>query len=86
MGKVIGVRFKKPGKIYFFNVEEKLDIRNGDNVIVETTLGQEFGTVTVNSRELPEEKMNKNLRKIIRIATKEDKKHNEENLKKLFSI
>ena len=89
MGKVIGVRFKKPGKIYFFNVEEKLDIRNGDNVIVETTLGQEFGTVTVNSRELPEEKMNKNLRKIIRIATKEDKKHNEENLKnekKAFDI
>ena len=80
MVKVVGVKFRKPGKIYFFN-PGNLDVRNGDNVIVETSLGQEFGTVTINKRELPEDKIEKDLKKIIRIANKEDKKHQEENLK-----
>lgn len=88
MVKVVGVRFRKPGKIYFFD-SEGLDIRNGDNVIVETSMGQEFGTVTINTRELHESKIGKNLKKIIRIANKEDIKHQEENLKnekKAFDI
>lgn len=88
MVKVVGVRFRKPGKIYFFDPGE-LDVRNGDNVIVETTLGQEYGTVSSDIRELPEEKLDKDLKKIIRIANKEDKKHQEENLKnekKAFDI
>jgi len=80
MIKVVGVRFRKPGKIYFFD-PGNLDVRNGDEVIVETTLGQEYGTVTVNSRNLPEEKVKKELKKIIRIANKEDKKHQQDNLK-----
>ena len=80
MVKVVGVKFRKPGKIYFFNPLD-LDIKNGDNVIVETTLGQEYGIVVVNPRELPEEKIEKDLKKIIRIANKEDKKHQEENVK-----
>ena len=80
MVKVVGVKFRKPGKIYFFNPLD-LDIKNGDNVIVETTLGQEHGIVVVNPRELPEEKIEKDLKKIIRIANKEDKKHQEENVK-----
>lgn len=88
MVKVVGVKFRKPGKIYFFDTGD-LDVRNGDNVIVETTMGQEFGTVTINTRELDESKIEKNLRKIIRIANKEDRKHQEDNLKnekKAFDI
>ena len=88
MVKVVGVKFRKPGKIYFFN-PGNLDLKNGDNVIVETTLGQEYGTVVVNVRELPENKIEKDLKKIIRIANKEDKKHQEENIKnekKAFDI
>ena len=80
MVKIVGVKFRKPSKIYFFDPGD-LDVRNGDNVIVETALGKEFGTITVNVRELPEEKIDKELKKIIRIANKEDKKHQEENLK-----
>ncbi len=88
MVKVVGVKFRKPGKIYFFN-PGNLDLKNGDNVIVETTLGQEYGTVVVNVRELPENKIEKDLKKIIRVANKEDKKHQEENVKnekKAFDI
>lgn len=88
MVKVVGVKFRKPGKIYFFN-PGNLDLKNGDNVIVETTLGQEYATVVVNVRELPENKIEKDLKKIIRVANKEDKKHQEENVKnekKAFDI
>ena len=88
MVKVVGVRFRKPGKIYFFD-PGNLDVRNGDEVIVETALGQEYGTVTVNSRNLPDEKVKKDLKNIIRIANKEDRKHQQENLKnekKAFDI
>lgn len=80
MVKIVGVKFRKPSKIYFFDPGD-LDVRNGDNVIVETALGKEFGTITVNVRELPEEKIDKELKKIIRIANKDDRKHQEENLK-----
>ena len=80
MVKIVGVKFRKPGKVYFFD-PGNLDIRNGDKVIVETALGQEFGTVTINTRELSESKVDRELKKIIRIANKEDKKHQEENLK-----
>lgn len=88
MVKIVGVKFRKPGKIYFFD-PGNLDIRNGDNVIVETALGKEFGTVTINVRELPDDKIEKDLKKIVRIANKEDKKHHAENLKneeKAFDI
>ena len=88
MVKVVGVRFRKPGKIYFFD-PGNLDVRNGDEVIVETALGQEYGTVTVNSRNLPDDKVKKELKKILRIANKDDRKHQQENLKnekKAFDI
>lgn len=88
MIKIVGVKFTKTGKVYFFD-PGNLDIRNGDNVIVETALGQEYGTVTISSREIKEDKIEKNLKKIIRVANKEDRKHQEENLKneaKAFEI
>lgn len=81
MKNIVGVRFKKPGKIYFFN-PENLQINNKDFVIVETAQGQEYGEVVISNRSLPEDKIIKPLKKVIRIATYKDKKHYEENKKK----
>ena len=76
MKKIVGVRFKKTGKIYFFDPEE-LEIDKGDKVIVETVMGEEFGEVVTNKRELPEEKIANPLKKVIRIATQQDIKNME---------
>ena len=71
MKKIIGVRFKKPGKIYFFD-PGNLEINKTDNVIVETTMGEEIGIVIVPKREIQEEKMATPLKKVIRVANKND--------------
>ena len=76
MKKIVGVRFKKPGKIYFFD-PENLEINMGDKVIVETAMGDEIGEVVVNKRELPDEKITAPLKKVIRIATNQDLKNME---------
>ena len=76
MKKIVGVRFKKPGKIYFFDPED-LEINMGDKVIVETAMGEEFGEVVINKRELPDEKITNPLKKVIRIADKQDIKNME---------
>ncbi len=51
MVKVAGVRFKRAGKIYFFDPDE-LQVEKGTNVIVETARGMEFGTVTSGIKEV----------------------------------
>ena len=71
MKKIIGVRFKKPGKIYFFDPED-LQIEKNADVIVETAMGDELGKVVIANREIDEEKLEAPLKKVIRIATKED--------------
>ena len=76
MKKIVGVRFKKPGKIYFFDPED-LEINMGDKVFVETAMGEEFGEVVINKRELPEEKIANPLKKVVRIATEQDLKNME---------
>ncbi len=81
MKNIVGVRFKKPGKIYFFDPGD-LQINNRDFVIVETSQGQEFGEVAIANRIVEDESVLKPLKKVIRIATQKDKKHNEENKKK----
>lgn len=78
MKNIIGVRFKKPGKIYFFD-PGNLKISKGDSVIVETAMGQEYGEVMIPNREIPEEKVVSPLKKVVRVATYKDKKHYEEN-------
>ena len=78
MKTIIGVRFKKPGKIYFFDPGE-LKIEKGCNVIVETSMGQEFGEVVIANREIPDSKLIAPLKKIIRVATAADAKQEEEN-------
>lgn len=81
MKNIVGVRFKKPGKIYFFDPGD-LQITNHDFVIVETAQGQEYGEVAISNRNVPEETVVKPLKKVLRIATYKDKKHYEENKQK----
>ena len=88
MVKVIGVRFRAAGKIYFFD-PGKLTIEKGDNVIVETARGVEFGTVVGEPKEVEEDKVIQPLKPVVRVATEKDKKQEEENKekeKKAFEI
>ncbi|MDF2592679.1 MAG: stage 0 sporulation protein [Clostridia bacterium] len=73
MVKTVGVRFKKAGKIYYFDPDE-LVIDLEDNVIVETIRGIEFGEVVLGIREVAEEQIVAPLKKVLRVATEEDKK------------
>ena len=79
--EIIGVKFKKLGKIYFFD-PKKEKLNRGDLVIVETANGIEFAEVVVANKEMPEEKLVNPLKSIIRKANYKDIKHNEENKKK----
>lgn len=78
---IIGVKFKKPGKIYFFD-PGNLHINIKTKVIVETSLGEELGEVVAKKKLLPNTELNTPLKKIIRIANYKDIKHYEENKKK----
>lgn len=78
MIKVVGVRFKKAGKIYYFD-PDNFDINAGDDVIVETIRGIEYGNAILGIREVSEEDIVAPLRKVIRVATKEDRIKYEEN-------
>ena len=81
MKTIVGVKFKKPGKMYYFDPQKfQLDI--GDKVIVETALGDEYGEIVVANKEVKEESINNELKKVIRIATEKDKKSYEEYKKK----
>ena len=74
---IIGVRFKKLGKIYFFNPKD-IKVRKGDKVIVETTQGEEYGEVMIPNRLIEDEKVVAPLKKVIRIANYKDHKQYEE--------
>ena len=78
MTKVIGVRFRTAGKIYFF-APGKLNIQTGDKVIVKTARGVEFGTVVTGEKEVEDDKIMQPLKPVIRIATAEDKKKDAKN-------
>jgi len=80
MANIIGVRFKKAGKIYFFDPDGK-QLQQGEHVIVETSMGMEYGEVAIANRQLPQEKIVAPLKKIIRVANKQDARQNEENKK-----
>lgn len=72
MIKVVGVRFKKAGKIYYFDPGD-LIIEVGKKVIVETSRGIEFGEVVVASKEVSDDEVVQPLKKVLRIATEEDR-------------
>ena len=81
MTKVIGVRFRQAGKIYFFS-PGKLHIKQGDKVIVETARGVEFGSVVSGPKEVADETIMQPLKSVIRVATEEDKRNEERNREK----
>lgn len=81
MIKVIGVRFRPAGKIYYF-APGHLRIRRGDSVIVETVRGVEFGRVVMGVKEVADEKVVQPLKPVIRIATDHDRKTEEKNREK----
>lgn len=81
MPKIIGVRFKPVGKIYYFSPKD-LDIKENDNVIVETSRGIEFGVVVSGIKEATDDEIIKPLKEVIRIATDDDIKHQSENREK----
>ena len=78
---VIGVRFKKAGKIYYFNPGD-LDIKKGDFVVVETARGVEFGECVVGVKELNEDEIVAPLKDVIRKASEEDVEVNRVNKSK----
>lgn len=88
MIKVIGVRFRNAGKIYYFD-PMSLEVKTGDHVIVETARGIEYGYVVLGSREVEDEKVIQPLKPVIRMATKADdevEKRNHEKEKDAFKI
>ncbi|MGN1113993.1 MAG: stage 0 sporulation family protein [Oscillospiraceae bacterium] len=88
MLKVVGVRFKEIGKIYYFD-PKNWDINLNDDVIVETSRGTECGKVVLADREIDETALEQPIKPVIRLATKEDYKiikENKEKEKKAFEI
>ncbi|BCS81987.1 PSP1 domain-containing protein [Anaerocellum diazotrophicum] len=81
MAEVVGVRFKKAGKIYWFD-PNNIDLKAGDDVIVETVRGIEMGKVMIEKREVPDEEIVQPLKKVVRKATEEDYKKAQENMEK----
>ena len=78
MIKVVGVRFKKAGKIYYFGPNE-LNINKGDYVVVETARGVEFGECVIGIKEIKEEDVIPPLKSVLRIADENDIAKHKEN-------
>ena len=88
MIKVIGVRFRKAGKVYYFDPLD-FDIKQGSNVIVETARGVEYGFVVLAPKEVEEDKVVQPLKPVIRPATPEDdeiERKNKEKEKEAFQV
>lgn len=81
MVKVIGVRFRTAGKIYFFD-PLKFDVKRGDHVIVETARGIEYGTVVGNPKEVEDDKVIQPLKPVLRVATARDTEQENANKQK----
>ena len=88
MTKVIGVRFRKAGKVYYFSPGDA-DIKAGQHVIVETARGVEYGHVVLGSHEVDDKKVIQPLKPVIRMATAADEeieRRNKEKEKEAFKI
>ena len=88
MTKVIGVRFRKAGKVYYFSPGEE-DIKTGQHVIVETARGEEYGYVVLGTHEVDDKKVIQPLKPVIRMATEADEeteRKNKEKEKEAFKI
>lgn len=85
---VIGVRFRRAGKVYYFDPAH-YEIKKGDHVIVETARGVEYGTVVLPPRRIENNKVIQPLKQVIRVATEEDdrtEQKNREKEKKAYQI
>ncbi|WP_139905903.1 PSP1 domain-containing protein [Clostridium thermarum] len=78
MVQVVGIRFKKAGKIYYFD-PAGLDMHTGDSVIVETARGIEFGDCVIGPKEIREDEIVSPLKSVLRKATEEDIRIHQEN-------
>ncbi|MGL5348321.1 MAG: PSP1 domain-containing protein [Peptostreptococcaceae bacterium] len=88
MIKIVGVRFKNAGKIYYFDPVE-LEVEKNMDVVVETARGLEYGKVVVGPKEIAEEELVSPLKPIIRVATEEDNQiylENKEKAKETFEL
>ncbi len=88
MTKIVGVRFRNTGKIYYFD-PAKYKIETGDHVIVETARGVEMGTVVLGIRSIEDDSLVKPLKTVIRVATEQDERtaaRNREKEKEAFQI
>ncbi len=81
MTKVVGIRFRTAGKIYFFDPLQ-FEIKRGDNVIVETARGIEFGTAVSDAREVTDDKVVQPLKPVLRLANERDRQQEADNKRK----
>lgn len=77
--RVVGVRFKKAGRMYYFDPGD-LQITESDGVIVETSRGIEYGEVVLSAHNVEEDELVAPLKEVVRVATEEDSETNERNL------
>ena len=81
MIKVVGVRFRQAGKIYYFD-PKNLPMKRGTHVIVETARGVEYGTVIMPPKQVADDEVVLPLKSVIRVATAEDERIEERNHEK----
>lgn len=81
MTRIIGVRFRSAGKVYYF-APGKFHIKKGQQVIVETARGIEFGNVVIGPKEVEDDQITQPLKSVIRLATNEDRRIEERNREK----
>ena len=81
MTKIVGVRFRNAGKIYYFDPID-MEMETGTHVIVETARGVEFGTVMIAPKDVEDDKVTQPLKPVIRIATDADEKQQQKNKEK----
>ena len=76
---VIGIRFRRAGKVYYFAPEDNVLYNQGQHAIVETARGVEYGEVLIPNKEVAEEEVVQPLKKVIRLATEEDDERYKQN-------
>ena len=81
MKRIIGVRFRSAGKIYFFDPLD-FEVKRNDHVIVETARGIEYGTVVGDTREVDDSEVTQPLKPVLRVATKKDDEQEQKNKEK----
>ena len=81
MTKIVGIRFRNVGKIYYFD-PKNLKLERGSHVIVETARGIEYGTVIVPPKDITDDEVVQPLKAVIRVATPEDDRIEEKNHEK----